>query len=132
MFRMMSVTSSITPGSELNSCSAPLSLMCVTAAPSSELSRIRRRLLPTVVPNPRSKGSAVKRPYVSVDTCSSRTTRDGNSNPRQRILMTVCSLGVLAELREVPVPTVRDHLYSCLVSEHQNYVLMKPRITSAA
>src|SRR5688572_18102801 len=63
--------------------------MCVTAAPSSELSRMRRRLLPTVVPKPRSKGSAVKRAYVSVESCSSRTTREGSSKPLQRILMSV-------------------------------------------
>src|SRR5215212_5002131 len=116
MFRMMSVTSSMTPGSELNSCSAPFRRMCVTAAPSSELSRIRRRLLPTVVPNPRSNGSAENLPYVSVETFSSRVTRDGSSSPRHRILMVApCDP---AELREVPVPSVGDHLYSHLVGDH--------------
>ena len=86
-FRMMSVTSSITPVRLENSCSAPTRRMWVTAAPSRLLSRIRRRLLPTVVPNPRSNGSAENFPYVSEDTCSSRTTRDGSSKPRQRIRM---------------------------------------------
>ena len=88
-FRMMSVTSSITPRRLENSCSAPLSLMWVTAAPSRLLSRMRRRLLPTVVPNPRSKGSALNFPYVSVETASSRCSREGSSSPRQRILMVV-------------------------------------------
>src|SRR5687768_9220775 len=111
MLRMMSVTSSITPGIELNSWSAPLRRMWVTAAPSSELSRMRRRLLPTVVPKPRSKGSAVNRAYVSVETCSSRTTRDGNSNPRQRILMTV-SLCPRPNRGRFPPATVGGHLSS--------------------
>ena len=61
----------------------------VTAAPSRLDSRMRRRLLPTVVPNPRSNGSAVNRPYMSVETCGSRTTRDGSSRPRQRIRIMV-------------------------------------------
>ena len=61
-FRMMSVTSSITPLRLVNSCSAPLILTAVTAAPSSELRSTRRRLLPMVVPKPRSNGSTMKRP----------------------------------------------------------------------
>ena len=36
------------------------------AAPSIEERRIRRMLLPTVVPNPRSNGSTMKRPNVSL------------------------------------------------------------------
>ena len=38
----------------------------ITAAPSILESRILRRLLPTVVPNPLSKGSIVNRPKVSL------------------------------------------------------------------
>src|SRR5438876_5451016 len=86
--------------------------MCVTAAPSSELSRIRRRLLPTVVPKPRSKGSAVNFAYVSVETCSSRVTREGSSRPRQRILMMVapcdqlnCGKFPSSTLRTICTPT---------------------------
>jgi hypothetical protein len=56
--RMMSVTSSSTPGRLLNSWSAPRRRTCVTAAPSRLDRRMRRRLLPTVVPKPRSNGSA--------------------------------------------------------------------------
>ena len=56
-FRQMSVTSSKTPGIVLNSCWTPCSFTLLTALPSSEESRIRRRLLPIVCPNPRSNGS---------------------------------------------------------------------------
>ena len=60
--RMMSVTSSCTPGIEENSCSTPSMLIAVIAAPSMEDSRQRRRALPIVVANPRSNGWAVNRP----------------------------------------------------------------------
>ena len=56
--RMMSVTSSTTPGSDENSCSTPSILTAVIAAPSIEDSSTRRSALPIVVPNPRSKGCA--------------------------------------------------------------------------
>jgi len=36
------------------------------SGPSSEERRMRRREFPRVVPNPRSRGSAVNFPYVSV------------------------------------------------------------------
>ncbi len=52
----------MTPWSELNSCSAPLILMLVTEAPSSEERSTRRRLLPMVVPKPFSNGSMLNRP----------------------------------------------------------------------
>src|SRR5881392_348449 len=42
--------------------SAPLRRMWVTAAPSRLERRMRRRELPTVVPKPRSKGSALNLP----------------------------------------------------------------------
>src|SRR5688572_6525887 len=58
MLRMMSVTSSRTPASDENSCSTPSILIEVTAAPCSELSSTRRSELPSVMPNPRSSGSA--------------------------------------------------------------------------
>src|SRR3954454_21542210 len=56
--RTMSVTSSRTPVSELNSCSTPSILIEVTAAPCSELRSTRRSELPRVIPKPRSSGSA--------------------------------------------------------------------------
>jgi len=59
--RMMSVTSSETPGSAQNSWAAPWMRMEVMAAPSMEESRTRRRLLPSVRAYPISKGSAMKR-----------------------------------------------------------------------
>ena len=46
--RMMSVTSSRTPGSVVNSCEIPSIFTEVTAAPSSDESRTRRRELPNV------------------------------------------------------------------------------------
>ena len=54
---MMSVTSSTTSGSVVNSCSAPSIAMCVIAAPWSDDSSTRRSELPSVVPKPRSSGS---------------------------------------------------------------------------
>ena len=60
--RMMSVTSSWTPGIDENSCSTPSMFTAVMAAPSMDDSRQRRRALPMVVAKPRSNGCAVKRP----------------------------------------------------------------------
>ena len=47
-WRMMSVTSSRTPGSVVNSCATPSIFTEVTAAPSSEESSTRRSELPNV------------------------------------------------------------------------------------
>ena len=46
--RMMSVTSSRTPGSVVNSCATPSIFTEVTAAPSSDESSTRRSELPNV------------------------------------------------------------------------------------
>jgi DNA-directed RNA polymerase subunit alpha len=48
MLRMRSVTSSLTPGTVVNSCRRPPILMLVTAAPGIEESRVRRSELPSV------------------------------------------------------------------------------------
>ena len=58
MLSTMSVTSSRTPGMLLNSCSTPSICTAVTAAPCSDDSRMRRIALPSVMPKPRSSGSA--------------------------------------------------------------------------
>ena len=63
---MISVTSSITPGSVENSCSTPSMRTAVIAAPCSDDSSTRRRELPSVSPNPRSSGSITNLPYPSV------------------------------------------------------------------
>src|ERR1700722_13576715 len=84
---MMSVTSSTTPGMVEISCSTPWILTRVTALPSKLESSRRRRLLPTVMPKPRSNGSAMNLPCVSVSVARSATTRLGSSKPRQRIRM---------------------------------------------
>ena len=52
-------------------------------APWRDESSTRRSPLPTVVPNPRSNGSAMKRPYVS--DVSSAMTRVGSSRFLQRM-----------------------------------------------
>ena len=54
----MLVTSSRTPGIEENSCSTPSMCTVVMAAPCSEDSSTRRSALPSVMPKPRSSGSA--------------------------------------------------------------------------
>ena len=69
--------SSFIPGRVANSCVTPSMRSAVTAAPSIEESRTRRRLLPIVVPNPRSKGSAVNLPYVAVRVSGSTSSRLG-------------------------------------------------------
>ena len=61
----MSVTSSRTPGSVVNSCAVPSILTEVTAAPSSDESSTRRSELPKVWPKPRSSGSMTKTPRCS-------------------------------------------------------------------
>ena len=48
MLRMMSVTSSLTPGTVVNSCRTPSIRMLVTEAPGMEESSVRRRELPRV------------------------------------------------------------------------------------
>jgi hypothetical protein len=55
-FRRTWVMSSQTPGRVVNSCMTPLMRTLVTAAPWMLLSSTRRRLCPTVVAKPRSKG----------------------------------------------------------------------------
>jgi hypothetical protein len=74
---MMSVVSSTTPGIEENSCSTPSILTAVMAAPSMDESRIRRRALPMVVPNPRSKGWAENLPKVGDRLSRSASRRLG-------------------------------------------------------
>src|SRR5256885_2237200 len=63
--RMASVTSSFTFRMAVNSWATPSIWIEVTAAPSSEDSRTRRSVLPSVVPKPGSSGSISKRPYFS-------------------------------------------------------------------
>src|SRR5207248_4975104 len=60
--RTMSVTSSRTPVRLENSCSTPSILIEVTAAPWSEERSTRRSELPSVMPKPRSRGSATDTP----------------------------------------------------------------------
>ena len=58
MLRTMLVTSSRTPGIDENSCSTPSMCTVVIAAPCSDDSSTRRSALPSVMPKPRSSGSA--------------------------------------------------------------------------
>ena len=81
--------SSTMPGIEENSCWTPWILILVMALPSRLESRIRRRLLPTVWPKPRSKGSTWNSPKVSVKVSRLQMTRLGSSRPRQRIRITM-------------------------------------------
>src|SRR4051812_1110800 len=60
-FRMISVTSSLTPGTVVNSCRVPSIRMLVTAAPGIDDRRVRRRELPRVYPKPGSSGSITNR-----------------------------------------------------------------------
>ena len=62
--RMMSVTSSFTPGSVVNSCRASSKRTWVTAAPGMDDSRVRRRDTPMVWPKPGSRAR-----WRNVDDC---------------------------------------------------------------
>ena len=62
MLRMISVTSSLTPGMVENSCWIPSIFTEDTATPGSEESSTLLRLLPKVMPKPRSRGSATNLP----------------------------------------------------------------------
>ena len=64
--RTMSVKSSLTPGIVENSCTTPLNLIEVIAAPCKEDSNILQSELPSGNPNPLSKGSAISIPNLSV------------------------------------------------------------------
>src|SRR5664280_3930497 len=55
----------------------------VTAAPSIDESRVRRRALPIVVPKPRSNGCAENFPYFSVSVSVSTARRLGFWEPLQ-------------------------------------------------
>ena len=57
MFKIISVTSSRTPGIDENSCNTPSILIAVTAPPCKEDNNTRRKALPSVLPKPRSNGS---------------------------------------------------------------------------
>ena len=59
--RMMSVTSSTTPGMVSNSCRASSKRTCVMAAPGIDDSRVRRSELPSVWPKPGSSGPRANR-----------------------------------------------------------------------
>src|SRR5580704_13568964 len=83
---MMSVASSTTPVIDWNSCRTPSMRTAVTAAPSIEDNRVRRRALPMVVPNPRSNGWALNLPYFSVSVSASWARRLGFWNPLQSML----------------------------------------------
>src|SRR5437868_4895990 len=92
----MSVTSSSTPGMVVNSCCALRTLIWVTALPSRLESSTRRKLLPIVVPKPRSNGSAVNLPYVPESDVASTLTRLGSSKPRHRICIKLLRCGHLS------------------------------------
>jgi hypothetical protein len=85
----MSVTSSTTSGIVVNSCSAPSIFTAVMAEPCSDERRMRRRLLPIVVPKPRSSGSHVNLPYVGVMLSESTSSLRGRMRSRQLRAMNV-------------------------------------------
>ena len=60
---IISVTSSFTPGMELNSCRTPSIFTELMAAPGREESMILLRELPNVIPYPLSRGSTTNFPY---------------------------------------------------------------------
>src|SRR5512133_2381881 len=109
--RMMSVASSTTPGMDWNSCSTPSILTAVTAAPSMDDSSTRRSALPMVVPKPRSKGCAQKRPYLSLRVSVSVASRLGFWKPFQSIRFLLGHVGHSPLVRR----PMRGHCRECLI-----------------
>lgn len=60
-FKMMSITSSFTPGIVVNSCSASSKRTCVMAAPGTDEMSTRRSAFPIEWPNPGSSGPMANR-----------------------------------------------------------------------
>src|SRR5215510_15838012 len=60
MLRTILVTSSRTPGIDENSCSTPSICTVVMAAPCRDDNSTRRSAFPSVIPKPRSRGSATR------------------------------------------------------------------------
>src|SRR5690606_40502444 len=75
MLRTISTTSSLTPGTVSNSCWLPSRRMLVTAAPGMDESSVRRSELPSVYPNPGSRGSMTNAERNSEMTSSQRVGR---------------------------------------------------------
>src|SRR3954468_4502579 len=103
-FSTMSVTSSTTSGSVWNSCSAPSILTAVMAAPCSDDNSTRRRLLPSVVPKPRSSGSQLNLPYVWPSVSFSISSVFGLMRSRQFFAKTA---GFVDAIASPPVRTIR-------------------------
>src|SRR4051812_18966664 len=96
-FRTRSVTSSRTPWMLLNSCSTPSMRMAVTAAPCSEDSSTRRSALPSVMPKPRSSGSATMVAVRSGSAPASTPSFSGRISERQ-------FLSITSTLLSAPIP----------------------------
>ena len=86
-FSTISVTSSMTPGMVVNSCCTPSMVARTTAAPWSDERSSRRRELPMVVPNPRSSGSHVNFPYMSLERASRTSCSGRTSSVQLRVLI---------------------------------------------
>src|SRR3972149_5122768 len=70
----ISGTSAFTPVVVVNSCCTPSILAAVTAAPGRDERSPRRRAVPSVTPNPRSRGWILNLPERLVETFSSIST----------------------------------------------------------
>src|SRR3954447_19596597 len=91
-FSTRSVTSSRTPWMLLNSCSTPSIFSAVTAAPCNEDSSTRRSALPSVMPKPRSSGSATMVATRSGSAPTSTPSFSGRISDRQFLSITSISL----------------------------------------
>ena len=119
MFRMMSVTSSITPCRLVNSCSAPLILMCVTAAPSR---RGKQDAAQAVADGGAEAAFERLGDELAVGVGRNLLVAD---DARGQFQSTPTNSHddfsfALAELREVTAPTVGGHLYFHLVETARN------------
>ena len=118
-FKTMSVTSSLTPLIEENSCKTLSILIAVTAVPWSEDSKTLRSAFPSVNPKPLSKGSAVR---VALYLASSSTSKTlyflinlGDLKKAQGILRMIPKKHYLGEYAAIQI----SDLYSQLDEEEK-------------
>src|SRR4051812_35064873 len=105
-FSTRSVTSSRTPWMLLNSCSTPSIFSAVTAAPCSDDSSTRRSALPSVMPKPRSSGSATMVATRSGSDPTSTPSFSGRISDRQFLSITSISLRPLCPIAASDAPTL--------------------------
>src|SRR5690606_4673855 len=138
---MMSVVSSTTPLIVENSCNTPSILTVVTAAPGSDERRIRLRELPSVTPYPRSSGSTINLPKVSLissvsifgfsisiisepSLCPYRENKSASRQMRRLFggRQPLCGMGVTSLIKLTSKPAARSEEHTSELQSRENLV----------